>query len=223
MKLLLTSEGFDNDSIIQAFSKLLNKPFSETKLAFIPTAATIERGDKDWLIEDLRNCQKLQFKSIDIIDIAALPKSRWLPRIEKTDVLLFGGGNTYYLMQWLIKTGLKDLLPDLLKTRIYVGISAGSMAATTNFPLTYKHDVEFYNEEVISTREIKHGLEFVDFHIIPHLNSEIFPKVRIPTIASYAKNTSDTIYAIDDATAIIVQDSTVTVISEGVWKVFNPS
>lgn len=70
MKFLLTSAGFTNKTIIKAFKDLVNKPFEEMNLAFIPTAANVESGDKRWLIDDLNNCRKLNFKQIDIVDIA---------------------------------------------------------------------------------------------------------------------------------------------------------
>ena len=59
MKLLLTSAGLSNKSIIKALKELTEKPFNELKLAFIPTAANVEEGDKDWLIRDLINCKNL--------------------------------------------------------------------------------------------------------------------------------------------------------------------
>jgi|SRR3989344_7248937 len=221
MKLLLTSAGITNKSIINELSELLNKPFKETKLTFITTAANVEPGGKEWLIKDLKNCLDLNLKELDIVDIAAISKDRWLPRLEKADVLLFGGGNAYYLMQWLIKSGLKELLPAMLEHKIYVGISAGSMVTTTDFYPTLNHDVGLYNEEVISEDEIKLGLGIVKFHVIPHLNSAIFPKVRIPNIAEFANKTTDTIYAIDDNSAVRVLDNIVSVISEGEWKKLN--
>jgi len=128
MKFLLTSSGLTNQSITDALLELTEKPVSEVSIAFIPTAANIEAGDKSWLIDDLYNIKKQDFKSIDIVDISALSKEFWQPRIEATDVLFFSGGDTLYLMHWFKKSGLKKLLPALLKTRVYAGISAGSMA-----------------------------------------------------------------------------------------------
>src|SRR5687768_16453417 len=122
MKLLLTSGGITNPSIAKAFRDLLAKPFDESKIAFIPTASNAEVGDKSWLINDLKNIQALGFKEIDIVDISALPREVWLPRLEVADVLLFSGGNTFYLMNWIKKSGLKELLPKMLETKVYVGI-----------------------------------------------------------------------------------------------------
>src|ERR1700722_18437524 len=114
MKLLLTSGGVTNKSIANSLRKLLGKPFSKSKLVFIPTAANISPGDKDWLINDLNNCRELGFKEIDILNIDATPQEKiWRPRIESADVMLFGGGNTFYLLRWIQKSGLVKALPEL--------------------------------------------------------------------------------------------------------------
>lgn len=46
VKLFLTSSGITNKSIEKALLKLLGKPFKDSHLTFIPTAANVEKGDK---------------------------------------------------------------------------------------------------------------------------------------------------------------------------------
>ncbi len=218
MKLLLTSSGITNKSIENALLELAGKPFGELHLTFVPTAANIEKGDKSWLVDDMNNFRKLNFASFDIIDISAVSKDIWLPSFQKADVLVFGGGNVYYLLKWLKKSGVEDILPGLLKTKVYVGISAGSMVTAKNFSLSRSNIL--YYEETKTLKNTK-GLGFVDFEIRPHLNSEWFPKVRIPYLEKLAKETSNTFYVIDDNTAVKVVDKKISVVSEGKWKKFN--
>ncbi|HOX10554.1 MAG TPA: Type 1 glutamine amidotransferase-like domain-containing protein [Candidatus Moranbacteria bacterium] len=218
MKLLLTSGGLSNKSIIDALLELTEKPFSELDLAFIPTASNVEEGDKDWLIDDLITLKNLGFKQIDIVDISAIPQDVWKPRLEEADVLFFEGGNTFHLMYWLEKSGLKELLTEMLKTRIYVGVSAGSMVACRNLDLStserlYSEAVEEYAKD--------EGMGFVDFLIRPHLNSPYFPNVNLENLEKMSKELPETFYAIDDNTAIKIVDGKMEVISEGVWKKFN--
>lgn len=105
MKLLLTSAGLSNESIIKAFFDLVGKSAKEIRVAFIPTASNIETGDKWWLIKDLSTLQGMGFAQLDIVDISAMPKVAWQPRLEEADVFFFGGGNTFYLMHWIRKSG----------------------------------------------------------------------------------------------------------------------
>lgn len=218
MKLLLTSSGITNKSIAKALSELVEKPFEELNLTFIPTAATIEKEDKKWLVEDMYNAKRLGFKNFFITDISAVSRDIWLPQIKAADVLLFGGGDTNYLVTWLRKSGLDKLLPDLLKTKVYVGISAGSMATAKTVSLSSAGIL--YYEQTGKFEDTK-GLGFVDFEIRPHLNSVWFPKVRIDFLNKLAKDTPNTFYAIDDNTALKVVDKKVEIISEGEWKKFN--
>jgi len=177
MKLLLTSAGFSNDSITNALLELTGKPFSELNLAFIPTAANIEAGDKtNWFIRDLIRLRDLKFKSIDIVDISAVPKEMWQSRLQDTDIFYVEGGNTAYLMYWMTKSGLSDMLPEMLKTKIYVGVSAGSMVVCNDLALNMSE--ELYGE-VSDERQKNEGMRLVDFSIIPHLNSPHFPNVSI--------------------------------------------
>ena len=120
MKLLLTSGGITNKSIANALFDLTGKKPEDTTIVFIPTASNVESGDKDWLINDLINLQKQNFKSIEITDISVVDEKIWEPSLERADVLFFEGGNTYHLMRWLNKSGVSKLLPDLLKDKVYV-------------------------------------------------------------------------------------------------------
>lgn len=217
MKLLLTSGGLGNKSIISALEELTGKPFNQLNLAFIPTAANLEEGDKWFLIEDLCKCRELGF-STDIVDISALPKEVWLPRLEKADVIFIGGGNVYHLMYWVNKSGLGEVLPQLLKTRVYVGISAGTVIATSSIKLA---EEEKPPAEKIGEICDDRGLGLVNFLVEPHINNHYFPQLTFEYVEKEARETSYPIYALDDNSAIKVIDNQVEIISEGEWKRFN--
>lgn len=218
MRLLLTSGGLSNKSIVDALLELTEKSFSELNLAFVPTASNVEKGDKDWLIDDLIRCKNLGFKSIDIVDISAIPRDLWFPRFQEADIFFIEGGNTFHLMYWIEKSGMKELLPELLKTKVYVGVSAGSMVACKSLGLSTSE--RLYHGEV-GKYEKDRGLGLVDFSIRPHLNSPYFPNVNLKNLEEISKDFPDTFYTIDDNTAIKVIDEKMEIISEGKWKRFN--
>src|SRR5258708_1110788 len=190
MKLLLTSGGLKNKTISDALLELVGKPASETSIVFIPTAANVEEGDKGWLINDLQNLNKQGYKSVDIVDISAVEQNIWESRLQAADVLFFGGGNTFHLMYWIEKSGLGKLLPELLKTRVYAGISAGSCVTR---PTIYNSVQNLFGETY--KLNIKEGLKLVDFKFIPHFNSQYFSKLRETYIKKPPKNLSYLIYA----------------------------
>ena len=218
MKLLLTSGGLTNQSISKALFELVGKKPEETSLIFIPTAANVEAEDKDWPIDDLINLKNQKFKFIDIVDIAVMPQKNWQPRLEAGDVLFFGGGDTFYLMDCMNKSGLSEILPELLKTRVYAGISAGSMVTGTDLAL--KLSQQIYGEDMNKTENQK-GLGFVDFYLLPHFNSPYLRHKTEANIREAVKDMKEKIYALDDQSALKVVDGKVEVISEGKYLVFN--
>lgn len=217
MKLLLTSGGITNKSIADALFDLAGKEPKDTSLVFVPTASNIETEDKSWLINDFANVKSQNFKSVFMTDIAAVPKNIWRPQMEAADILLFGGGNTYYLMDWINRSGLSKILPEFLKTKVYAGISAGSMV--TNPDLDVGLDKMIYEEDVEG--ESMAGLNFVDFYLLPHFNSPYFPARMEENIRKAAEKYTRKMYALDDQSALKVVDGKIEVVSEGKWLLIN--
>mgnify|MGYP000280056795 CR=1 FL=1 len=227
MKLLLTSNGLSNESICSALEDLVGKPAKDTKIAFIPTAANSERGDKDWLINDLYRI-KQQGYIVDIIELTALTPDAIVKALDDKDVLFVGGGNTFYLSYWLQKSGLFDLLPELLKTKVYTGISAGSMVMGESLVLSSQaqknikafEDADYHL--AVSTGEASgKTLRLAPLIFRPHLNSRWFPNAKNEIIAKKAAKLTSKVYALDDDSALKIVDENIEVISEGHWKEYN--
>ncbi len=217
MKLLLTSSGLTNKLISEALFDLVGKKPADTSVAFIPTASNVETGDKEWFINDLNNIHKQGFKSVSIVDISAVPEDIWKPQLEEADVLFFNGGNTYHLMKWINKSGLAKILPELLKTKVYAGSSAGSMV--TNPDLALRLSQIIYGDDM--EENPMDGLNYVDFYFLPHLNSPFFPNRMEEKAREVAKTLTRKIYALDDQSALKVVDGNIDVISEGKYVALN--
>ena len=219
MKLLLTSNGLSNESIAKALFDLVGKPASETKISFIPTAMNVGRGDKGWFIDDLYNIKKQNCELVDIVDISALPEKIWRPRLEMADVLFFSGGHTTHLMRWIEESGLKELLPDLLKTKVWAGISAGSMVVSPTLAFSNK-DKKIYYEETFGYKT-EQGLGYIDFYVRPHFNSPDFHHSNEAYLREAAQEVSAKLYALDDMSAVKVNGDNIEVVSEGRWLELN--
>jgi dipeptidase E len=217
MKLLLTSGGLTNKSISNALFELVGKKPEDTILTFLPTASNVETGDKSWFINDLINIHKQNFKEVHITDISAVPENIWRPQLESADVLFFEGGNTYHLMRWMNQSGVTKLLPELLKTKVYVGLSAGSMVTAPDLALRLSQVI--YGEDI--EEQPMDGLGLVDFYFLPHLHSPYYPERMEETIREVAKTLIKKIYALDDQSAIKVVDGKIEVITEGKYLEFN--
>lgn len=242
MKLLLTSSGISDPSIRDALVELLGKPIAESTALVVPTAihpfasgpemaARLVRGEVRSPLTDLG------WSSLGVLELTALPSIStevWGPTVQAADALLFWGGDPLYLSFWMRESGLADLLPSL--TSVYVGTSAGAMAACATFGETYTEPrsgsgTPLSSEEMVfgtpdgeisRTFVTAAGAGLADFALIPHLGGEGHPDASLANAELWAARLPVPTYAIDDQTAVVVSDGAVDVVSEGTWRLFAP-
>lgn len=217
MKLLLTSSGITNETIKNAVVDLVGKRADEVVVGVINEAYAVEEGDKTWILDELVRLHECFPKYNDLINLLALSQEEILQRFAPCDVIFVIGGHTDYLQSVFDASGFTALLPSLLKEKVYIGSSAGSMVvgkriSTEAYKLVYGE---------VGTYGTSHYMELVGFALKPHFNSVLFPNNNEEHLVPIAKDLSFPLYAIDDDTAIKVQDNKVEVISEGTWKGFN--
>ncbi len=230
-KLLLTSSGITNGSIEKALVDLLGKPISESNALFVPLAIYAYPQGIKHMWQVIKGWGDLGWKNLGILELTALPtlpREIWLPQIEEIDAIIVGGGNKFYLSFWMEKSGLFEMLSQLLKQgKVYIGASAGSMMMTSglNFDANrlQKSGVYFddeFNEEMPSSSGSAKTLGLVDFVIRPHLGADYFPQANLENVEKWAAKADRPLYTLDDQSALKVVDGKVDVISEGVWKRF---
>lgn len=192
--MLLTSGGIQNSVLQQELMSLLARPVEHSRIAVVVTAANAEDEDKRWLIDDLARVSSLGFEVVDVVDFAGLPRETWLARLETADVLLFEGGSTDFLVQSARAAGLLDDLERWKDTKVYVGVSAGSIMAC----------------EVINPQGTP-GLGWVDFLVVPHMNASFRNRTR-DDVQKIADTMKKTVYWLDDNAAVrLIDDEIVTV------------
>ena len=243
MKLLLTSSGVSNDSIRAALERLLGKPISEARALVIPTAIYPFSTGPTMAARLLRAevptpLVELGWESVGLLELTALPsidRDTWVEGVRAADALLFWGGDPIYLSYWLHESGLAEVLHTLPDT-VYVGVSAGAIAAAALFAETYGEPrtaagrplatstVTFSTsrgetETPIITAE---GAGLTDFAVIPHFLNERHYAGTLVNVERWAAVLPVPVYAIDDQTAISVVDGVVEVITEGEWRLFEP-
>lgn len=228
MKLLLTSYGITNNSIVNALTDLVGKAPNDTKIAFIPSGANADRGNKNWMIEHMNKIKERGY-NIDIIELTALEPAAIKTALESVDVIFVGGGNAFYLSYLMQKKGMFDYFHELLETKVYAGISAGSMVAADSLRMSSQalgHDEILTDEDLDDLGPTGESsgktLHLVDFVVKPHFNSPEHIEVRNEEyIRSVANRVNKPIYAIDDQSALKIVDGNVEVISEGKWLLLN--
>jgi dipeptidase E len=85
--------------------------------------------------------------------------------VSDCGVIFVAGGNTFYLLQEVRKSGFDTVINDLLTSeKVYVGSSAGSVLVAPDIGLVSRFD------DPSDAPELKNylGLNLVDYVVLPH-------------------------------------------------------
>jgi len=222
VKLLLTSSGLRNDTLRDALRDLVGKPFRSANIVYVPTASTAEPGDNGWFVEALNRLYCVGWREFDILELNGLPRQLVLDRLLHADVIYVEGGSHYHIARSLTGNGLAEGFLEALESRVYVGMSAGSMIFSRNLT---EHSADVIGDaadlHVLGATTVRPPLGLFDWYLKPHLYSPGFPERDDAWADRIAARADFPIYFIDDETAIRVNNDKVDVISEGRWR-FHP-
>ena len=127
--ILLTAAGFENDRIGKAFLELLNRPVSEAKILFVPTAAMCAES-----LRMVGKCvDELYRVGISPENVVAYDLDRRMSsaEIEEYDAVYFTGGDHKRLLEKVNETDFAPVLKAFVANGgVFVGVSAGSILAT---------------------------------------------------------------------------------------------
>jgi dipeptidase E len=244
MRALLTSSGISNAGIRAALVGLLGKPIEECDALIIPTAIYPFPGGTAGAWRAIAGKAHSPFadagwKSLGVLELTALPhidEEAWVPAVRDADALLVWGGDPLFLAHWMHRSGLSALLPTLRPEAVYVGVSAGSIAAAPTFVESYSNPPRWSDAPkesqhvVVPTASgdldtylvVGQGIGLVDFAVIPHFEHPDHLDASLPNAEKWAARIPVPTYAIDDDSAVKVVDGVAEVVSEGQWKLFQP-
>jgi dipeptidase E len=198
MKLLLTSSGLrwqGSLKIRKEFIKLLDKPAGKIKVLVIRTIR--KKSDKKRINKVIRALRKTGIKKQNIIDANISKNIKGIKFKKSFDVIYFCGGNTFYILDRIRKTGFDRLIKDHIKKgKLYLGVSAGSMIVhKTIEPAGIG---KFGDKNDINLKNLQ-GLGVVNFTIFPH-----YKKYQEKEIKSFEKTVNYPCYRLRDKQAILV-------------------
>ena len=152
------------------------------KLAFIPTASLFEEYT-DYVDEAKEAFENLGL-NVEVLDVSSAPKDLIRRTLQRCDLIYVSGGNTFYLLQELEKSGAKTIIREQVKGgKPYIGESAGSVIMAPN--ISYVKDVD--DEKAAPQLKSFEGLGLVDFYPLPHYKSFPFEEVTEKMLVKYAK------------------------------------
>lgn len=176
-KLFLTASFADVSSQLSSF---LNDSIDGKSVAFIPTASLVEdyRGYVD---NDRIAFEKLGIRINELdISTASFPSIKTI--LLESDYIFISGGNTFYLLQELKRTGTDQLICDWVnKGKPYIGSSAGSIVLAPNIRYVELMDDAQKAKQLDNTQ----GLNLINFYPIPHFDNAPFADVAHQIFSHY--------------------------------------
>lgn len=192
---------------LNKFIEMLDRQPSELKIAFIPTAGSLLK-DNIYAASDKKKLIDAGFKVIDI-HLENKTKPQLLEEMEGVDIIFVAGGNTFYLLQEVRKSGFDEIITSFVKKGgWYIGSSAGSLVAGPSIELAENID---YQEQAPELKSYD-GLGLVDFVVLPHYDVKEF-KDKIDQNLKKCKKYKYPIIKISDNQAVMVNGNKVEIIS----------
>jgi dipeptidase E len=220
--MLLTAAGIHNEILKSALADLVAGPFADAAVAFLPTASLAVAGDHGWFVEDLNRLRSLGWRELDILDLNGLPGQMVLERLRHADVIYAAGGNHYHLANSIVTSGLTAEIAQIVESKVYVGVSAGSMIFSRNLSeRTGEAFGEYDDLRILGGAPVVSPFGLFDWYLKPHLNSPGFPERTLDWFGQAAAKIDFPVYALDDDSAVRVRDSEIDVVSAGQWRLLN--
>lgn len=178
-KLFLTSSFKDVYLIFKNFQNDLNGK----RVTFIPTASIVE-DVVFYVKEGKKSLEKLGL-IVDELEISTANIEEIERKIKNNDFIYVTGGNTFFLLQELKRTGAdKLIISEVENGKVYIGESAGSIVTSNN--IEYVEDMD--NIEKAPNLKEYSGLGLINFYPIPHYNCFPFKKIVQNIINKYTSN-----------------------------------
>lgn len=203
--LILTSAGLKMPSVKEAVVKILPKPLSTLKMAYITTAFKFEENTA-FADLDRQVLTELGFQ-IEEVDISGKNYAQLQELLGDKDIIYVQGGNTFYLLKEAKASGFDRVVKELLeKGVIYIGVSAGSYIACPTIEMaTWKKSKDQHGLTDFS------AMNLVPFLLSVHYNREKYREALLQGITK----TKYLVRILTDDQAFLIRDDAVTLIGSG--------
>ena len=192
--LLLTSNGLSSKELLNCIKSNSNSCNS----AVIITTASVPFKINDKHIPKLSEELNSIGFTVDFFDFDENNPYELL----KYDLIEINGGNPFYLLNSIRKSGSEAIIKQIAKNKILVGISAGAVVLQKNINLIAEHSPEMNDK--IRLNDLT-GLGITNIEILPHYQRFIERFEHFEERAkSYETNNNCKVIRIDDGQGVLV-------------------
>jgi len=217
MKIILASTPTGVPVITAKIEEFVGKPANQISVAIINEASAVEDGDSRWLIKGLNKLTKTFGGNIEIVNLSSLDINTIQKKMDKADIIWCFGGSTDWLKVVFERTGFDKLLPKLLKSKVWVGSSAGSCIMGKRN--TFEIDSKVYSSEKYF--DVKDYLSYINAFIYPHGWSPLVLKETPQVLINSSKSNNYPVYLLSEKSALIMDNEKDYLIGKKAWKIVN--
>ena len=175
-KLILVSMLYQVTDLV----KIIKPELVGKTVTYIPTAGIVE--ETGGMIEDETNTLESLGLTVDVLDVSAASYESIVNSLTKNDIIFIGGGNTFFLLQELRRSGAdKILVQEVNKGKLYIGESAGAVIACPDIGYCSGMDSPEKAPELTDYT----GLGLVDFYIVPHIGNKEMGEAAEKAVEEY--------------------------------------
>lgn len=163
MSVLLTSSGLQADVVQDAFVRMLPQQPSALRAVIVTTASVQWKERNKHAVCTQDYLSTLGFTCCNFLDVETEPAES----LRGYDVIYLNGGNPFFLLHHLRRSGAGNILKEMLGGRLLlVGASAGAVVLGPSLAVVNEFDGDLDTYGVTDYR----GLELINFVVMPHLN-----------------------------------------------------
>jgi dipeptidase E len=202
MKIILTSDGISNGAIENALLYLLDYKISGKKACIITTASS-QKEKSNSAIKTKELLLRLGFVCSDFLDIQIEEPQKLI----EYDVVYINGGNPFYLLLWMKKRNVIDIIRELAEqNKVIIGTSAGAMVLANSIEHVNELNIiaEYEHMDLDELIEYR-AVGITDITVVPHYNRFICanPEVEIK-LKQLEKDRNLTFERVRDGKAVII-------------------
>jgi dipeptidase E len=168
--------------VAKLFVEFTQNTCAGKKVVFIPTASVPEKVT--FFVDGDRKALKKLGLIIDELEVSKASKDEIVNKITNADYIFVAGGNTFYLLQELKRSGADKLIVEHInKGKIYISTSAGSIIVSKNIEYIKLMDDPAVAPDLDDDFS---ALGIIDFCIVPHCTNFPFKKCAEKIISEYS-------------------------------------
>lgn len=166
--------------VAQIFVNFANENLAGKTVTFIPTAALPDK--LDFHIKYSMELLSKMGLIVDELEISTATHLDMVKKLENNDYIYVTGGNAFFLLQEMNKSGAGNLIKAQIKAgKLFIGESAGAILLSPD--IEYSKDTD--NPLIAPQLKTFEALNIIDFYPVPHYKNAPLKEAVETVISKY--------------------------------------